>query len=80
MEDRKTKATEQETLWSISKRVTNSRSLLDLVAEYLLSSHSEREDAERLESVLFAVKTARDEARAAELELYDYGGFKPTEA
>ena len=64
--------TEKMTMWDIAARVTNSRSLLEMAVEYLLSGSVEKDPAERLETVLYAIEKARDEARAAEEALLNY--------
>lgn len=64
-------------IWNITDKVRNSRSLLDLVAEYLLSGSIDVDPADRLETVIFAVELARDEAKKAEEALYS---FKPNNA
>lgn len=73
MEDPKTVAQTRQRggdKYSITAKVVNARSLLDLAAEYILSGQTDRTDGEKLENVLCAIEKARDEARAAELELY----------
>ena len=72
MEDQKTvaQACQRGGKYSITAKVVNARSLLDLAAEYILSGPTDRTDGEKLENVLCAIEKARDEARAAELELY----------
>lgn len=75
MEEKKTATqTPSGDLWELTAKVANSRSLLDLAREYILSGQEDRTDGEKLENVLFAIEKARDEARAAELGLY---GFNP---
>ena len=62
-------------LWEISAKVANSRSLLDLAAEYILSGQDWTAE-ERLNTVLFAVETARNEAKAAEDALYSFNPYR----
>lgn len=59
-------------LFEITNSIMNARSLLDMVTEYLLSEQAGRTEAERLETVLYAVEVARDTAREAEEALYSY--------
>ncbi len=59
-------------LLEITNSVMNVRSLLDLVTEYLLRDQAGRTEAERLETVSYAVEVARDTAREAEEALYSY--------
>lgn len=56
----------------ITNYVMNTRSLLDIVAEYLLNGQTGRTEAEKLETVLYAIEVARDTAREAEEALFDY--------
>lgn len=65
--------------WKACGMVTNSRSLLDLAAEYILSGQDGTAE-ERLYTVLFAVETARDQARAAEGELMSFNPYRNGDA
>ena len=79
MEEQKTVTqTQSGDLWTAAARLANSRSLLDLAAEYILSGQEDRTDGEKLDTVLFAIEKARDEARAAEDEVGRYSPYRPS--
>ena len=81
MEEQKTVTqTQSGDLWTAAARLANSRSLLDLAAEYILSGQEDRTDGEKLDTVLFAIEKARDEARAAEDEVGRYSPYRQMNA
>lgn len=72
--------TQSGDLWTAAARLANSRSLLDLAAEYILSGQEDRTDGEKLDTVLYAIEKARDEARAAEDEVGNYNPYRQMNA
>ena len=74
MEATKNTQTASGDFYTACGHITNSRSLLDIAAEYILSGQETAE--EKLYNILFAVETARNEARTAEAELMDFSPYR----
>lgn len=75
MEATKNTQTASGDFYTACGHITNSRSLLDLAAEYILSGQDATAE-EKLYNILFAVETARNEARTAEAELMDFNPYR----
>ena len=75
METTKNTQTASGDFFTACGHITNSRSLLDLAAEYILSGQDATAE-EKLYNILFAVETARDEARRAEGELMNFNPYR----
>ena len=75
MEATKNTQTTSGDFYTACGHITNSRSLLDLAAEYILSGQDGTAE-EKLYNILFAVETARDEARRAEGELMEFNPYR----
>lgn len=75
METTKNTQTASGDFFTACGHITNSRSLLDLAAEYILSGQDATAE-EKLYNILFAVKTAGDEARRAEGELMNFNPYR----
>lgn len=75
MEATKNTQTTSGDFYTACGHITNSRSLLDLAAEYILSGQDATAE-EKLYNILFAVETARNEARTAEAELMDFNPYR----
>lgn len=73
MEDTKKQDRQQRGgVYDISVNVANACYLLDLAAEYIISRQGSGDPEDTLSAILVAVEMAREETRAAKLELCRY--------